>query len=433
MKDWKNGEAIWWQTEKIETEKKRKEAYGEYFIIGSVIIAGVIVSYYFSKYLCPVSAREGRYFDVNLFLTPNEPAVQSVATKLKSGAISNCFYAVAPITETECKVHETLGYVHANITYTSDKKKHGLSEYWSFPKETLESGEGDCEDISFTIASILLALNLPSDRVRVALGVKDFIGHAWCEVLLNDKWFILEGARGTITPIEEAKGYSADCYVYQNKCKTLNAARYGLHNMLEPLEALSSVHNDSKIATDATKVNGDGYITTMYDLIAETARDTRERTFSFCHKDGITTTPTNIGTEQEVYLVECEEGEKVGDFHTHLDTTKFSVADTINLVRQNHFSCVGAVAENKISCLEVNRADAGFEEWEQRLYESAVEPLELREWLVHSPDLTPRQWLDLYDEYETALTAFEAIITEGMYKGYLVDSTVELLRELSLA
>lgn len=181
----------------------------------------------------------------------------------------------------------------------------------------------------------------------------------------------------------------------------------------------------------ATKANDEDYIKAMYELIAQTASDARERTFSFCRKDGIQTTDINIGNENEVYLRECEEGEKIGDFHTHTDTTKFSVADIINLVSQNHFSCVGAVAENRISCLEVNREIEGFDEWEQRLYESAVEPLELREWLVYSSDLTPWQWLDLYCEYETALTTFEAVISEGMWKGYLVDSTVELLEELS--
>lgn len=192
--------------------------------------------------------------------------------------------------------------------------------------------------------------------------------------------------------------------------------------------AFTLIHKNT---TAATKVNDESYITQMYELIAQTGQDTRERTFSFCRADGIRTTDVNVGNENEVYLRECEEGEKIGDFHTHTDTTKFSVADIINLVSQNHFSCVGAVAENKISCLEVDRTIEGFDEWQQRLYESAVEPLELREWLVYSTDITPLQWLDLYCEYENALTTFEAVITEGMWRGYLVDSTVELLEELS--
>ena len=194
--------------------------------------------------------------------------------------------------------------------------------------------------------------------------------------------------------------------------------------------AFTLIHKNTTVTT---KVNDETYITDMYDLIAQTASDARERTFSFCRKDGIQTTDVNVGNENEVYLRECEEGEKVGDFHTHTDTTKFSVADIINLVSQNHFSCVGAVAENKISCLEVDRIIEGFDEWQQRLYESAVEPLELREWLVYSSDITPLQWLDLYCEYETTLTTFEAVISEGMWKGYLADNTTELLSLLSMS
>ena len=423
MDGW-NQQAVFEQNERIEHQEQQVKKYEQYFIIGGIIIAAGVILYHFRD-LCPLYLKNNDWIDVNSFITPNDPAIITVALQLQQ--------QLSLQASSEEKIRAALEFTHSNIRYISDREQFGISEYWTFPAETLENGAGDCEDISFTIASILLALNLPSGRVRVALGVKDSIGHAWCEVLLNDEWFILEGARGTMIPKYEANGYSVDCYVYKNKCETLNSARYGLHNLLDPLEALSSLHSDSSIASDATKANGDGYITDMYNLIAETARDTRERTFSFCSNNGITTTDTNIGNADEVYLVECREGKKVGDFHTHLNTTQFSVADIINLASQkNGFSCVGAASNNKIACLEVNRTEEGFEQWEQRLYESAVEPLELREWLAYSQDLTTRQWLNLYCEYETALTTFESIITEGMWKGYLVDSTVELLRELSL-
>ena len=180
-----------------------------------------------------------------------------------------------------------------------------------------------------------------------------------------------------------------------------------------------------------TKVNDEGIITSMYNLIAETGRDTRERAFSFCQSNGIKTSNVNIGTEQEVYLVECRDGEKVGDFHTHTDTTQFSVADLINLVSQrNGFSCVGAAANNKISCLEVIPIEEGFDQWQQQLYIAAEEPLELRELLVHS-DVKAREWLDCYNDYTVAVTEFDSIVRDGKDRGYLKDSTVELLRELS--
>ena len=188
-----------------------------------------------------------------------------------------------------------------------------------------------------------------------------------------------------------------------------------------------------KNTTTATKANDEGIITDMYNMIAETARDTHERTFSFCSNDGITTTDTNIGDTDEVYLVECSDGEKVGDFHTHTETTQFSVADLINLVSQrNGFSCVGAAANNKISCLQVIPTEEGFDQWQQRLYVAAEEPLELRELLVHS-DVTAQEWLDVYNDYTVAVTEFDSVVNNGKDRGYLKDSTVELLRELSLA
>ena len=416
MVDW-NQQAITEQVERIELRTRKEEIYKEYAIIAGVVVGIGALMWVLrqTRYLsCPMYLSGGySYVPVDYFITPSENVIVEIAQGLDSGTI-------------EGNVSAALGYVNRNITYISDKKQHGLLEYWSLPRETLKSGYGDCEDFSFLLSSLLLALNLPADTVRVTLGSKDGIGHAWVEVLLNDEWFVLEGARGTMTRTSEADGYNADCFVYRNKCETLNVARYGLHHLVEPLEALAL-----ETRSVATKVNDESYITDMYNLIAQTASDARERTFSFCRADGISTTDVNIGNENEVYLMECVEGEKVGDFHTHLDTTEFSVADIINLVSTNHFSCVGAVAENKISCLEVNRTVEGFDEWQLRLYESAVEPLELREWLVYSLDITPIQWLDLYCEYETALTTFEAIISEGMWKGYLVDSTVELLEELS--
>ena len=189
----------------------------------------------------------------------------------------------------------------------------------------------------------------------------------------------------------------------------------------------------ANVCSGVTKMNDDTIITQMQKLIAETASDARERAISFCRKDGISATGVNIGTEQEVYLVECSNGEKVGDFHTHLDTVKFSVADLINLVSQrNGFSCVGAAVNNKISCLQVIPTEGGFDQWQQQLYEAAEEPLELRELLVHS-DLKPQQWLDSYNNYTEAVMEFGSVVRDGKDRGYLVDSTEELLRELSLA
>ena len=229
MDDW-NQQAITEQVERIELRSRKEELYKEYAIIGGVVVGISVVIWFLrqTRYLsCPMYLSGGySYVPVDFFITPSENVIEEIAQGLDSGTI-------------EGNVSGALAYVNQNIIYISDKKQHGLLEYWSFPVETLESGYGDCEDIAFTLASLLLALDIPSDSVRVTLGSKDGIGHAWVEVLLNNEWHILEGARGTITLKSGTDGYSADCFVYRNKCETLNSARYGLHDLIEPLEALA--------------------------------------------------------------------------------------------------------------------------------------------------------------------------------------------------
>lgn len=234
MVDW-DQQAITAQVERIEAIKKKEALYKDYAIIGGVTLGiGAIIWFLRqTRYLsCPMYLSGGySYVPVDFFVTPYEPSIMTVALQLQQQLPLHA--------SSEEKAKVALEFAHSGIRYVSDKKQHGLLEYWSLPKETLESSYGDCEDFAFLLSSLLLALDIPSDSVRATLGSKDGIGHAWVEVLLNDEWFVLEGARGTMTRMSEANGYSADCYVYRNKCETLNVARYGLHGLVDPLEALA--------------------------------------------------------------------------------------------------------------------------------------------------------------------------------------------------
>src|SRR5436190_7220679 len=59
-------------------------------------------------------------------------------------------------------------FVSEKFTY---KLKPGTgNDPWQFPDETLSLGSGDCEDLAFLIASLLLASGVSSFNVRVALG-----------------------------------------------------------------------------------------------------------------------------------------------------------------------------------------------------------------------------------------------------------------------
>jgi len=73
-----------------------------------------------------------------------------------------------------------VGWVLANVGYVTKAGR----DPWQFPDETLSLRTGDCEDIAFLVASLLLASGVSGYHVRVALGaVRDAQGnefdHAW--------------------------------------------------------------------------------------------------------------------------------------------------------------------------------------------------------------------------------------------------------------
>ena len=81
-------------------------------------------------------------------------------------------------------------YVVKFLKYVSDETL-GRSEYWLFPKETIELGQGDCEDGAILIASLLLTALPESERwrVRMAAGLVQSAptapegGHGWCDYI----------------------------------------------------------------------------------------------------------------------------------------------------------------------------------------------------------------------------------------------------------
>lgn len=89
-------------------------------------------------------------------------------------------------------------YVITNCTYVYDKEAQGLSDFWQFPEETLKIGNGDCEDSSYLLASLLLASGISPFCIRVCLGTvyqkgQELGGHAF-PVYLDEagKWRLLE-------------------------------------------------------------------------------------------------------------------------------------------------------------------------------------------------------------------------------------------------
>ena len=68
-----------------------------------------------------------------------------------------------------------LNFVQEAIPYSYDTDTHSMTDYWSFPVETLHDGSGDCEDKSFLYASIMERIGYGSALImydeHVAVGV----------------------------------------------------------------------------------------------------------------------------------------------------------------------------------------------------------------------------------------------------------------------
>jgi hypothetical protein len=73
-------------------------------------------------------------------------------------------------------------WVSENIKYMYDDQRWGM-EYWQLPSTTLKLGTGDCEDQAALLTSLLRALKLPRENVRLVIGPTGRgTNHAWVEI-----------------------------------------------------------------------------------------------------------------------------------------------------------------------------------------------------------------------------------------------------------
>ncbi len=94
-------------------------------------------------------------------------------------------------------------YVNRHFSYVHDSERIQTKDFWLFPEETATLGQGDCEDYSFLIASLLLSSGISPYCVRVVLGEifdaegNSLGGHCWPMYKTEmGEWCIFEMTEG---------------------------------------------------------------------------------------------------------------------------------------------------------------------------------------------------------------------------------------------
>lgn len=96
--------------------------------------------------------------------------------------------------------------------YVSDEKLNGIADNWLTPHEFLYNTRSypnnplkgisvsDCEEQANSLASLLRAIGIQPENVRVVVGEVIFndtkMGHVWVELLVNQKWLVLDATSG---------------------------------------------------------------------------------------------------------------------------------------------------------------------------------------------------------------------------------------------
>lgn len=101
--------------------------------------------------------------------------------------------APAPSGSLEEKCFAAWALVAHQVDYCYDHhQREGSHECWLPAQETWQRGEGDCEDHSILLASMLVHLGI---KAWVVWGTVDDGGHAWVEVEIDDSLRLIEATR----------------------------------------------------------------------------------------------------------------------------------------------------------------------------------------------------------------------------------------------
>lgn len=138
------------------------------------------------------NVQPGQTSQYQQFVTPTDSEIQKISSLISTPQEA---YAIA-----------------VNWIWVSDQVLHNKVEKWLLPHEFLTntpsyttnpapgSAVSDCSEQANTLVSLLRAIGIPAEDVRVTLGKVNFGGtiggHAWVEIKENGKWMILEPTSG---------------------------------------------------------------------------------------------------------------------------------------------------------------------------------------------------------------------------------------------
>jgi hypothetical protein len=120
--------------------------------------------------------------DPSDYIRPYETAVVELANKIGKEPFSDHLLD---------NIRSAYYWVSWNTKYMYDKDRWGVTDYWQLPSTTISLGTGDCEDHAILLTSLLRALGVPRENVRMAWGWVDWLWgghagyHAWVEVKVS--------------------------------------------------------------------------------------------------------------------------------------------------------------------------------------------------------------------------------------------------------
>jgi len=161
------------------------------------------VDYEIARYMAVINDRD----NLRTFITHDDSVVVYVAGCLdnlsKQGGLSKAEEASMVLTFVQ------------TMPYSADYDTHLMSDYWSFPVETLHDGTGDCEDKSILYSSLLMALEFDTVLLiydsHIAVGVNCDNITGWYYTIENVKYYYCEptvlGWNIGEMPLEYDEGY----------------------------------------------------------------------------------------------------------------------------------------------------------------------------------------------------------------------------------